>query len=296
MSLKIGVLMGGDSHEKDVSISTGNEVLKALKTLNHQPNKILINGNYEDYLEQFRENDLIFNALHGGKGEDGNIQRWMEKNNIRYTGSGPLSSALCMDKANSKDFAALMGIQTPKWQLFNDPNTEIVLIPPMIIKPNSQGSTFGLTIVEDKMQLEYAINKAFQFGNGVIAEEYIEGREITVPILEDTVYPIIEIVPSHNIYDFKCKYTPGMTKYICPAKLDKKVESIIKENSKLLFNEFDCKVYARVDYIIGKNDTPYFLEVNTLPGMTKTSLFPKSLDSAGLDFSSLVSKIIDLSL
>ena len=145
--------MGGESDERNVSISTGNEVLKALEKLNFSTNKILIKNNFKDYLDQFKENDLIFNALHGGKGEDGTIQRWMENNNIKYTGSGPTSSALCMDKAKSKDFAELLGIQTPKWQLINDLNSEISIELPIVIKPNQQGSTFGLTVVSDQKQL-----------------------------------------------------------------------------------------------------------------------------------------------
>lgn len=288
--------MGGESDERAVSISTGNEVLVALKKLNFHPNEILIKSNFKNYLDQFKKNDIIFNALHGGEGENGSVQQWMEKNNINYTGSGPTSSALCMDKAKSKDFAALLGIQTPKWQILNDTFTKIELELPIVIKPNQQGSTFGLTIVKDYSQLVPAINKAFKYGDNVIAEEYIEGREITVPILDELVYPIVEIVPSKNLYDFECKYTPGMTQYFCPAKLNPNIESIINEETKLLFHEFGCKVYARVDYIIGKNGKPYFLEINTLPGLTKTSLLPKSLNSAGISFVSLIKKIIDLSL
>ena len=288
--------MGGDSDERDVSISTGNEVLRALKKLSFTPSKILINDNYKDYLDTFKEHDLIFNALHGGKGEDGSIQHWMENNNIKYTGSGPTSSALCMNKAKSKDFAAILGIQTPKWQILDDTFKEVTLELPIVIKPNQQGSTFGLTVVRDNEQLFPAINKAFKHGENVIVEEYIEGREITVPILDELVYPIIEIVPKKSLYDFECKYTPGMTKYFCPAKLNHSIESAINEEAKLLFHEFGCEVYARIDYIIGNNGKPYFLEVNTLAGMTKTSLFPKSLKSAGISFVSLIKKIIDLSL
>ena len=220
----------------------------------------------------------------------------MEENNINYTGSGPTSSALCMNKAKSKDFAVLLGIQTPEWQLLNHAQKEVALELPIVIKPNQQGSTFGLTVVKDQKQLAPALNKAFQHGNNVIAEQYIEGREITVPILDDLVYPIIEIVPSKSLYDFECKYTPGMTKYFCPANLNNSIISKISDDTKLLFQEFGCEVYARVDYIIGKNGKPYFLELNTLPGMTKTSLFPKSLNSAGVNFVSLIKKIINLSL
>tara|TARA_Y100000591_G_scaffold326152_1_gene348292 strand:+ start:153 stop:1043 length:891 start_codon:yes stop_codon:yes gene_type:complete len=296
MSLKIGVLMGGDSEERVVSLSTGNEVLKALKKLGYNTEKILIKDNYKKFLEKFLEQDLVFNALHGGKGEDGEIQQWMDNNNVKYTGSGPTSSALCMDKARSKDFAKVMGVRTPRWQLFSNLNEKIKLQFPFVVKPNNQGSTFGLTVVNKKKELPLAIKKAFKYGEEVIAEEYIKGREVTVPILGESVYPILEIVPSHNLYDFECKYVPGMTKYFCPAKLDDNITSLIKENTQLLFNEFGCNVYARIDYLIGKNGTPYFLEINTLPGMTSTSLLPKSLASVGMNFESLISKIVKLSL
>ena len=296
MSLKIGVLMGGDSEERIVSLSTGNEVLKALKKLGYNAEKILIKDNYKKFLGKFLEQDLVFNALHGGKGEDGKIQQWMDNNNVKYTGSGPTSSALCMDKARSKDFAKVMGIRTPRWQTFRNSNEKIKLQFPFVIKPNNQGSTFGLTVVKNKNELPLAIKTAFKYGEDVIAEEYIKGREVTVPILGESVYPILEVVPSHDLYDFECKYTPGMTKYFCPAKLDDSTASLIKENTKLLFNEFGCNVYARIDYLIGKNGTPYFLEINTLPGMTSTSLLPKSLSSVGISFKSLISKIVDLSI
>ncbi len=296
MSLKIGVLMGGDSEERIVSLATGNEVLKAFKKLGYNAEKILIKENFEKFLEKFQEQDLVFNALHGGKGENGEIQKWMDDNNIKYTGSGSASSALCMDKARSKDFAKIMGICTPRWQLFSNRSETIKLQFPFVVKPNKQGSTFGLTVVKSEKELPLAIETAFQYGEDVIAEEYIQGREVTVPILGESVYPILEIVPSHDLYDFDCKYTPGMTKYFCPAKLNDGITSLIKEDTELLFKEFGCNVYARVDYLIDKYGIPYFLEINTLPGMTSTSLLPKSLASAGISFESLIAKIVNLSL
>ena len=296
MSLKIGVLMGGVSDEKLVSISTGNEVLKALVKLGYLTKKILINENYKKYINEFKDCDLIFNALHGGEGEDGKIQQWMDNNNIKYTGSGPKSSELCMNKARSKEFAELMSIRTPKWQLIKNIKERIKPQFPVVIKPNTQGSTFGLTIVKNELQLPVAIKEAFKFGDEIIVEEYIRGREVTIPILGDEVYPIIEIVPSNELYDFQCKYTPGMTEYICPAKLENKLILLINKQTELLFGEFGCNVYARVDYIIGEDGHPYFLEVNTLPGLTKTSLMPKSLGSNGINFESLIAKIVDLSI
>lgn len=296
MSLKIGVLMGGVSDEKLVSISTGNEVLKALVKLGYLTKKILINENYKNYIKEFKDCDLIFNALHGGEGEDGKIQQWMDNNSIKYTGSGPKSSELCMNKARSKEFAELMSIRTPKWQLIKNIKERIKPQFPVVIKPNKQGSTFGLTIVKNELQLPVAIKEAFKFGDEIIVEEYIPGREVTIPILGDEVYPIIEIVPSNELYDFQCKYTPGMTEYICPAKLENKLVLLINKQTELLFGEFGCNVYARVDYIIGEDGHPYFLEVNTLPGLTKTSLMPKSLGSIGINFESLIAKIVDLSI
>ena len=296
MSMKIGVLMGGDSKERIVSISTGNQVLKALKKLGHNAEEILIKDDYKKFLGKFREQDLVFNALHGGKGEDGEIQQWMDNNNVKYTGSGATSSALCMDKARSKDFARVMGVCTPRWQQVSSLNEKIKLQFPFVIKPNNQGSTFGLTVVNNNKELPLAMKTAFQYGEDVIAEEYIKEREVTVPIVGESVYPILEIVPSHDLYDFECKYTPGMTEYFCPAKLDDSTTRLIKENTQLLFNEFGCNVYARIDYLIDKNGTPYFLEINTLPGMTSTSLLPKSLASVGINFESLISKIVKLSM
>ena len=296
MPLKIGVLMGGDSEERIVSLSTGNEVLKALKKLGYDAEKILIKDDYKKFLVKFLEQDLVFNALHGGKGEDGKIQQWMDNNRIKYTGSGATSSALCMDKARSKDFAKIMGVRTPRWQILSSLNEKIKLQFPFVVKPNNQGSTFGLTVVSNKKELPLAIKTASQYGEDVIAEEYIKGREVTVPILGELVFPILEIVPSHDLYDFECKYTPGMTKYVCPAKLDDGIASLIQENTQLLFNEFGCDVYARIDYLIDENGIPYFLEINTLPGMTPTSLFPKSLASVGMSFESLISKIVKLSM
>jgi len=288
--------MGGNSDERIISLSTGNEVLKALKKLGYQAEKISIKDNFENFLEKFQEQELIFNALHGGEGEDGKIQQWMDDNNIKYTGSGPTSSALCMDKNRSKDFAKIMGVRTPKWQLFSNPDEKIKLQFPFVVKPNTQGSTFGLTVVNNEEELPLAIKTAFQYGEDVIAEEYIKGREVTVPILGESLYPILEIVPSHDLYDFDCKYTPGMTEYFCPAELGSDITSLINENTELLFKEFGCNVYARVDYLIDNSGIPYFLEVNTLPGMTSTSLLPKSLASAGISFESLIAKIVKLSM
>ena len=296
MSIKVGVLMGGDSHEREVSISTGMAVFKACESLGYVVTKFLFVNNYKKFINKLKEQDIIFNALHGGIGENGSIQAWMDNSNIKYTGSGSRVSSLCMDKSRSKSFARLMGIETADWQKIKNINESIELKLPLVIKPNEQGSTFGLTIVREKAHLKQAIKKAFQYGEAIIAEKYLRGREITVPVLGGKVYPIIEILPSHGLYDYECKYTQGFSKYICPAKLDNGIARKIREDTELIFNEFGCDVYARIDYIIDHYGHPNFLEVNTLPGMTNTSLFPKSVSKENVSFERLIKKILKLSL
>jgi D-alanine-D-alanine ligase len=240
--------------------------------------------------------DIIFNALHGGLGENGIIQAWFDKNGIKYTGSGSLSSALCMDKAKSKDIAKRNGVLTPNWQLIFDKEEEIKIKLPFVVKPNDQGSTVGLSIVQNDTGIKSAIEKAFQYGEEVIIEKFISGRELTIPIVGSAVLPVVEIKPSNEFYDYECKYTPGMSEYVCPADLDNSIVSIIESNTSILFEAFGCKVYARADYILDNSGQVYFLEMNTLPGMTSTSLVPKSADASGIAFVELISKIINLSL
>ena len=296
MSIKVGVLMGGPSDEREVSLATGSAVFDACASMGYMATVISFNKNYEAHLKTIKEQDIIFNALHGGIGENGKIQAWMEKNNVNYTGSGPIASALCMDKAESKKIAFKSGVKTPKWEIIHSINDNIVMKPPFVVKPNDQGSTFGLSIVHQKKDAKSALEKAFSFGKVVIVEEYINGRELTVPIIDDKSYPILEIKPSHELYDYKCKYTPGMCEYICPAVIDSGIEKTLQKSTEHLFKKFGCQVYARADYILDKNGSVNFLEMNTLPGMTSTSLVPKSALAYGLSFERLIDKIILLSI
>ena len=167
---------------------------------------------------------------------------------------------------------------------------------PFVVKPNDQGSTVGLSIVKNDKFIQPALDKAFQHGDKVIIEQYISGRELTIPIIDEDAYPIVEISPTNNYYDYECKYTPGMSEYSCPADLDQNLVEKIESNTMVLFQTFDCSVYARADYILDKSGVPYFLEMNTLPGMTSTSLVPKSAFARGQSFKNLISKIIELSL
>jgi D-alanine-D-alanine ligase len=240
--------------------------------------------------------DIIFNALHGGIGENGEVQKWMEQYNIRYTGSGSKPSSICMDKSKTKIIATGIGIKTPDWKVINSNYNNISYDMPFVVKPNSGGSTFGLTIVEEEADLKRAFSKAFQNNDGVIIEKYIKGRELTVTILDSKAYPIIEIKPSHKIYDFECKYTDGLTEYICPASIENSLALKIMRDSERLFKVLGCKVYSRADYILDKKGDCYFLEMNTLPGMTPTSLTPKSVKETGMSFEKLIESIIIFSL
>jgi len=291
--MKVCVVMGGVSAEREVSLKTGNAVIEACKDLGFEVSQVVIKNDYKLYLKDFKNCDIVFNALHGPIGEDGTIQLWFEKNNISYTGSGPRSSSICMDKNNSKKIIKDLGYATPKWNLVS-PEIDYSLINyPCIVKPSSQGSTYGLSIVSSAGELSRAVKFARKYDSDVLIEEYIAGREITVGVLGGKALPIVEIKPQNDIYDYECKYEPGMSLYYCPAKLNARIANKIKINSELIFEALGCEGYGRIDYIIDKNMNYYFLEINTLPGMTSTSLLPIAAKALNISFNDLVYKIIN---
>ena len=296
MSLRVGVLMGGPSEEREVSIATGKAVIKACAENGYIATEFGFTNNYKKHLKKLKTQNIIFNALHGGIGENGKIQAWLDKNNIKYTGSGAIASSLCMDKAASKEIAKRNGIETPDWQLIQKATQKVKISLPFVVKPNDQGSTVGLSIVKNDQFIQSAIDLAFQHGNKVIIEKFISGRELTMPIINEDAYPIVEINPKNNYYDYECKYTPGMSEYSCPANLEQSLVEKIESNTIKLFQKLDCSVYARADYILDKSGVPYFLEMNTLPGMTSTSLVPKSANAKGQSFQRLIRYIIELSI
>mgnify|MGYP000485554341 CR=1 FL=1 len=294
--MKVGVLMGGPSEERDVSLSSGKAVAEACRANGFDTTEFPFHFNHRKLLHILKKQDIVFNALHGGIGENGKIQAWMNENGIPNTGSGPESSALCMDKEKSKSIATRNNIPTPKWEMLLSTDERSTLPIPFVVKPNDQGSTVGLTIVHNESEIVPAIIEAFAHGDLVMVEEYIHGRELTVTVLGDKAYPIVEIRPSHELYDYECKYTPGMSQYICPAEIPEKLTKSIQHDTELIFKALGCDVYARADYLLDENGQYYFLEMNTLPGMTSTSLVPKSVKATGMSFDELIKKIIELSL
>ena len=288
--------MGGPSEERKVSIATGKAVIDACIKSGYNTTEFGFINDYKKHLKKLKTQNIIFNALHGGIGENGKIQAWLDKNNIKYTGSGAIASSLCMDKAASKEIAKRNGIETPDWQLIQKATQKVKISLPFVVKPNDQGSTVGLSIVKNDQFIQSAIDLAFKHGNKVIIEKFISGRELTMPIINEDAYPIVEINPKNNYYDYECKYTPGMSEYSCPADLEQSLVEKIESNTIKLFRKFDCSVYARADYILDKSGVPYFLEMNTLPGMTSTSLVPKSANARGQSFQKLIRYIIELSI
>jgi len=287
--------MGGASAERAVSLNTGEAIVKACKAIGHIVIPITLEDSLEPLIPELKQVDLVFNALHGGQGENGVIQGFFESLRIPYTGSGPLSSALCMDKHFSKSIAHHNGILTPFWQCVKSAGERINsggLEYPLVVKPNDQGSTVGISIVRREEDLQPAIESALHYSESAIIENFIPGRELTVTILGDEVYPIVEIIPSHEVYDYECKYTQGLTEYVCPACLSNEETEEIQKTAMNIFRLFNCRHYGRVDFRLDAHGKAWFLEVNTLPGMTATSLVPKAAKAGGISFEELVHKII----
>lgn len=285
--------MGGISTERDISLRSGQAVYNALIEKGYNAIPIDVGRDVVRRLME-EEIDVAFIVLHGRYGEDGTIQGLLEVMGIPYTGSGVLASAMALDKVVSKKVFIFHGIPTPEFRVVkgSEPSTPDSYIGlPLVVKPASQGSTIGVTVVKEEGGLKAAFEEAWRYGDTVLVERYIEGREITVGILNGKVLPIIEIRPKEGIYDYKAKYTPGMTEYIVPVRLGDRVEERVKEIALKAYQALGCRGVARVDMILAW-ETPYVLEVNTIPGMTELSLIPKAAASSGIGFSDLVEEIL----
>jgi len=327
--MKIVVLKGGVSSEREVSLNSGKIIADTLienghdvicldtvlpfeqintnikVTKNHIKNG---NSNLIDLLrhQEVLKTEFIFNALHGGSGEDGQVQGLLQLMNYKFNGSSSEGCAIAMDKVVSKLLFERYNIPTPNWQHFNRGNTNTIsemidiscknLTFPMVVKPSNEGSTMGLTIVDKKEELHKAIDFALSFNSEIIIEDFIAGRELTATIIDNIVYPLIEIIPKHEIYDYECKYSHGMSAYRVPEDLNSDVIDLINDLSLVGLKALKCSGYGRMDIRLSLDNIPYFLEFNTLPGMTDTSLVPKSANKAGISFNQLLEKIIETGL
>ncbi len=302
-SLKIGVIAGGISSEREISLLTGKNIYDSL--LKSGYNTVFIDpGN--DFYDKLKEINLAFLALHGRYGEDGTIQGLLEFMKIPYTGSGVLGSAIAINKILSKEIMSCEKIPTPDYVAidFNDkPNLSKLkklvnkkLSYPVIVKPNREGSTIGISIASDDTRLEYAIANAVEYDNKILIEKYISGRELTVSIIgrEPVALPVIEIKPKSGFYDYDAKYIENTTEYIVPARLDKDIYRYVSETAVKCHKVLECSSISRVDFILDDYNNAYVFELNTMPGMTATSLVPKAARAAGIDFDLLIEIILDL--
>lgn len=289
--MKIGVLMGGLSTEREISLRSGRAVCQALISKGYNAVAIDVGRDVAEKIAK-EKIDIAFIALHGKYGEDGAIQGLLEIIGIPYTGSDVLASALAINKILAKKIFMLNKIPTPEFAVVCGGKAIQAIQMPVIVKPNSQGSTIGVTVVKNKTYLAKAVKKALRYDDTVLIERFVKGREITVGILNSKALPVVEIRPKIGIYDFTAKYTKGATEYIAPAPLPKMLEKKAGEVALKAFNSLGCRGSARVDIMLDNKNRPYVLEVNTVPGMTELSLLPKAAACAGISFSNLVEKIL----
>ena len=252
-------------------------------------------------LELCRQADLVFLALHGTCGEDGRVQAAFDLMGIPYTGSGYLGSALAMDKDFTKRVIANLGVSTPQWRRVSytakdvDSLTSTTRVP-CVVKPVASGSSIGVSIARDKKELHAALLDGLHYGGQCVLEQYVAGREIQVALLGDEALPSIEIIPKEGFYDYENKYQPGAAEEVCPSPIPPEWEKKVGQAALTAYRALGLAVYARADFIVDEAGTPWFLEINTLPGMTPTSLVPQEAAAVGIDYDSLCQRIIDESL
>lgn len=300
---RVGVLMGGPSSERGISLKSGKAVLSALLESRVDALGIdITTDNAEENIRLLQSYNLnsVFIALHGRFGEDGSIQEILEKINLPYTASGVASSRLAMDKISSLKIFKDGGLCVPKSHFIEKSayrknrvyKNDLGL--PLVIKPANHGSSIGLSLVEADEGISAAIELAFQFDERIIIEEYISGRELTVGVLDKAALPVIEIVPKNKFFDFEAKYQAGLTDYIIPAHLEAGIAGKVQQTALEAHRLLGCFGCSRTDIILSRDGLPYVLEVNTIPGMTATSLLPKAAKIIGIDFNQLCIKLLEL--
>jgi len=301
-NLRLAVLYGGTSSERDVSLVSGRTITQALADAGH--NVTPLEWSEREVVERADELngfDLIFLGYHGGMGEDGRVQATLELLGIPFTGSGSAASVLGMNKAFSKLLFREHNIPTADWVVVSHDTSLDEIIRraeagvgyPIAVKPASEGSTIGFSRVDSPDNLPYAVENARKYDKYVIVERFIEGRELTVGIIGDKPLPLVEIVPKHGIYDYECKYTHGMSAYLCPAPVDDETVQKAQKYALDAYRVLGCRNYARVDFRMDNRGRLYCLEVNTLPGMTNLSLVPMAAAEAGLSFTDLLDTIAE---
>ena len=291
---KIVVLAGGPSNEREISLKSGQAVFEALKRQGQNVYLVDIKGGSRTDFEKL-DADVVFIALHGKFGEDGTVQAILEELKLPYTGSGIEASKLALDKLASRKLFLKNTLKVPRYKVAKKSDSLKTSLEgfqiPFVVKPQGEGSSIGLSIVSDNAKAQFALKSAFNYGDMAIIEEYVDGRELTVGVLEDKALPVVEIITEANIYDFNAKYIDSGTQYIVPAELDKEKEEEVKKSALLAHRALGCRDFSRVDMRMDKSGNVYILEVNTIPGMTERSLLPKAAAEAGINFENLCLKL-----
>lgn len=331
--MKITVLMGGTSSERNVSLASGTRIAQALRERGHDvialdPARGVISAREEEELrsskvgtepptleslskfaegtflpnltsmKEIKGADVVFLGLHGGQGEDGTIQALLDMAHVRYTGSGHLASALAMDKDLSKRLFRAADVSTADWLMAPAAIEQVegILGLPVVVKPSKQGSTVGLSVVKKRGDLAKAIEEASKYDDEVMIERFVPGRELTVGVLGDIALPVGEIISKHEIYDYECKYTAGMATEEFPAKISPEATERIQQQALAAFRALKLGGCARIDFRLTSEGEFYCLEANTLPGMTQFSLIPQGAAAMGIGFPELCERIVRLAL
>lgn len=303
--VRVAILMGGRSAEREVSLNTGQQVAEALESIGYET--MCIDSGSPGFVTELSAASpkVVFVCLHGRFGEDGTVQGMLELLEIPYVGSGVLASALAMDKVMSKHFFAQMGIPSPAYvHVRRQEPVDIravteALGPKTVVKPANEGSAIGVTISHEPDELPSAIDEALRFDDNVLVEEFVPGVEVTVGVLgneELMALPTLEIVPEHEFYDYESKYVPGMSRHIIPARVSEEARTECQRLALLAHRAFGCRGMSRSDTIVDADGRTQMLEVNTIPGMTRTSLLPDAARAAGIEFPRLCERLVELAL
>lgn len=295
---RIGVVMGGEGAEREVSLKSGRAVAEALSSLGYDVREVVVDAGVAEQLKDAGIK-IAFLALHGGWGEDGRVQALCEMMKLPYTGSGVLASALAMNKAQAKAIFLQNRIPTPAWcpalsREFVLESMKFQL--PLVIKPTAQGSTVGVSVVHQEGEFAAALEKAREFDDTPLVEEFIPGRELTVGVLDGEPLGVVEIVPQGGFYDYQAKYTPGSSRYVAPAELEPDRTRELRELGRSAYQALGCRGGARVDFRLDEKRGPFALEVNTIPGMTRLSLLPMSARVMGIEFAELCERMLKSAL
>ena len=299
-SLKVAVVMGGPSAEREVSIESGTCVMRALTTLGHEARSLDFDARFVDAIREIQP-DVVFNALHGRGGEDGTIQGVLEWLGIPYTGSGVAACAVAMDKHLTKKLLAAEGLPTPPWDMFDLTGGTLPLLPgslnlPLVAKPRSSGSSAGVTIVKTHEAWTKAMIDAAERTPEILAEEFVPGREFSCGVLGEEALPVVEIVSSDEFYSYDAKYKPGGSRHLVPAPIDHDLTSRLQTLALTVHRLVGLRDYSRTDFIVSDHGRPTILEVNALPGMTTQSLIPDEAQHAGISYEALVDRLLHYAL